>query len=213
MAQPAWAALPVRVRLAAIARLRGAIAADAAGLAALLRASAIDPALVAVLDESVAAAQAAMAAGIDKVFLTGSVETGRAVLQRLAATVTPAVMELSGEDPVFVLPGADLGLVAEALAFALRFNGGATCIAPRRVFVPAPLHAELANRLTGTPTLMLVPVASAEQALAIAGRSPYALGAARVVHGRGLHRRLHAAGRLALAALRPRRRALTGPAR
>ena len=45
-------------------------------------------------------------------------------------------MELSGNDAVFVLPGADLSLVASCLAYGLRLNGGATCIAPRRVFIP-----------------------------------------------------------------------------
>ena len=44
---------------------------------------------------------------------------------------------------VFVLPSADLDLVADALAFGLRLNGGATCIAPRRVFVPQAQAAEL----------------------------------------------------------------------
>ncbi|WP_282183732.1 hypothetical protein, partial [Azospirillum brasilense] len=37
-------------------------------------------------------------------------------------------MELSGNDAVFVLPGADLGTVARPLAFGLRLNGSATCI-------------------------------------------------------------------------------------
>jgi len=44
-------------------------------------------------------------------------------------------MELSGNDAVFVMNDADLDLVASCLAYGLRLNGGATCIAPRRVFV------------------------------------------------------------------------------
>lgn len=92
--------------------------------------------LVAVLDESPAAAQWAMDAGVDKVLLTGSLATGREVLARLVPNVTPAIVELSGCDAVFVLPNADLDLVARALTFGLRLNSGATCIAPRRVFVP-----------------------------------------------------------------------------
>ena len=46
-----------------------------------------------------------------------------------------------------MLPGADLALVASCLAYGLRLNGGATCIAPRRVFVPEALAAELESRL------------------------------------------------------------------
>ncbi|WP_280985120.1 aldehyde dehydrogenase family protein [Gluconobacter morbifer] len=44
-------------------------------------------------------------------------------------------MELSGVDPVFVLPGADLEHVARRLVYGARLNNGATCIAPHRVFI------------------------------------------------------------------------------
>jgi acyl-CoA reductase-like NAD-dependent aldehyde dehydrogenase len=72
---------------------------------------------------------------VDHVVLTGSVETGKAVLRQCAETLTPVTMELSGCDAVFVLPGADLERVIAALGFGLRFNGSATCMAPRRVFL------------------------------------------------------------------------------
>lgn len=197
--------------------------------------------LFAVLGESPAEAEAVIGAGVDKVVLTGSAETGRRVMARLAETLTPATMELSGNDAVFVLPGADARMVAGALAFGLRFNGSATCIAPRRVFVtrdhaqalehalteriaalpptpvPLPVRARLARlvedalakgaRLIGpspapdepqlapfaladarpdmallsedvfAPVLALVAVADMEEALGLATRSPYALGA------------------------------------
>ena len=47
-----------------------------------------------------------------------------------------------------MLPNADLELVARALAFGLRLNAGATCIAPRRVFVPKSRLYALQQRLT-----------------------------------------------------------------
>jgi acyl-CoA reductase-like NAD-dependent aldehyde dehydrogenase len=96
--------------------------------------SGIDPRLLPVLDESPEDAQAAIAAGVDKVVLTGGVRAGRAVLRELAGRLVPATMELSGSDAVFVLPGADLEIVAKSLAWGLALNAGATCIAPRRVF-------------------------------------------------------------------------------
>lgn len=116
-------------------------------LAALLADSELDPHLLTVLDESAGSAMAAIRAGVDKVVLTGSAETGRAVLAELAPRVTPATVELSGCDAVFVLPGADLELVARAVAFGMTLNGGATCIAPRRLFVPHELAVELAERI------------------------------------------------------------------
>jgi acyl-CoA reductase-like NAD-dependent aldehyde dehydrogenase len=95
----------------------------------------LDPALLQLLDESPQSAEAAIAAGVDKVFLTGSAATGTAVLSQLAAHRTPAVMELSGCDAVFVLPGAAVDRVVAAVAFGLRLNGSATCMAPRRLFL------------------------------------------------------------------------------
>lgn len=85
--------------------------------------------------------------GIDKVVLTGSAETGREVLAELAPRLVPAVMELSGCDAAFVRKDADLDRVVDALVFGLRLNAGATCIAPRRVFVESTLAASLADRL------------------------------------------------------------------
>ncbi len=113
----------------------------------MLIASGVPPELITVLDAAPAAATAAIEAGVDKVFLTGSAVTGELVLHGLAGSSTPSVMELSGCDAVFVLEGADLTRVVEALAFGLRFNGSATCMAPRRVFVALSLAAELQSRL------------------------------------------------------------------
>ena len=80
-------------------------------------------------------ADVAIATGVDKVFLTGSAATGTAVLHQLAGHLKPAVMELSGCDAVFVLPGAELDRAVAALTFGLRLNGSATCMAPRRLFL------------------------------------------------------------------------------
>jgi acyl-CoA reductase-like NAD-dependent aldehyde dehydrogenase len=208
-------------------------------LAGLLRAAGLPDGALTVLPDSVAAGSAAVEVGFDRVVLTGSAATGRQVLRAAAERLTPCAMELSGNDPVFVLEGADIGLTAAALAYGLRLNGGATCIAPRKVFIrpeaagtleralavrladapavalPAPALARLralleqaqsaGARLSGwpgeaatrpilvadarpdlellrqdvfAPVLSIVPVPDEGAALAAAGQSPYALGAA-----------------------------------
>ncbi len=124
----------------------------------MLIASGMPPELVAVLDPAPSAALEAIEAGVDKVFLTGSAATGEAVLRLLAASATPSVMELSGCDAVFCLPGADLDRVVDALAFGLRMNGSATCMAPRRVFVAQAMAEELERKL-GATLSGLAPVA------------------------------------------------------
>lgn len=118
-----------------------------AALSELLKAAGLPSQLAQLLDEDVASARAAIAQGVERVVLTGSADTGRAILSDLAPRLTPATLELSGSDAVFVLPDADLRLVADALAFGLRLNGGATCIAPRRVFVPQAQATELERRV------------------------------------------------------------------
>jgi len=91
--------------------------------------------LLRVTDESVTASEAEVARGADKVFFTGSSDTGRGLMRRLAETAIPCVMELSGCDAVVVLASADVERVVKALTFGMRLNGSATCMAPRRVFL------------------------------------------------------------------------------
>ncbi|MBW4025016.1 MAG: aldehyde dehydrogenase family protein [Proteobacteria bacterium] len=110
-------------------------AAPIEALAAILTEAGLPEGVLQLLQESVPTGNAAVGAGFDRIVLTGSAETGRAVLAAAAPTLTPATMELSGNDAMLVLPGADIAVVAAALAYGLRLNSGATCIAPRRVFV------------------------------------------------------------------------------
>ena len=108
---------------------------QAFALRTLLVESGLNPELLTLLEPGVESAAAAIEAGVDHVVLTGSAETGKAVMRLLAETLTPSTMELSGCDGVFVLPGAELEHTVRALAFGLRFNGSFTCMAPRRLFL------------------------------------------------------------------------------
>jgi len=100
-----------------------------------MRGAGLPAGLLEVTEDSVEAAKDAIAAGVDKVFFTGSAASGRALMQQLAETLTPCVVELSGCDAVFVLASADLARVVKALSFGMRLNGSATCMAPRRVIL------------------------------------------------------------------------------
>ena len=144
-------------------------AAAMVALAAMLRAAGLPPGLFSVLDDTAQAARDAIAAGVDRVVLTGSAATGRAVLAQLAPLLVPAAMELSGRDPLVVLPGADLDLAARAIAFGLAFNAGRTCIAPRRVIVTAADRAALLGHLS--PLLAAAPALPASADLLRRGRA------------------------------------------
>jgi acyl-CoA reductase-like NAD-dependent aldehyde dehydrogenase len=154
-------------------------------LRSLLLGAGLPPELFVLLSEDVSEAQRLMRSGVaDKVVLTGSSGTGRAVLSELAQTLTPATMELSGCDAVFVLPGADVTLVAKALKLGVTLNSGNTCIAPRRVYGPAALLSEIRQTLLRSlpdgqspASLSFVDVDDVESALKLAAGSRYALGA------------------------------------
>jgi acyl-CoA reductase-like NAD-dependent aldehyde dehydrogenase len=132
--------------------------------------------LLTVLDEQVESAIAALRSGVNKLVLTGSVGSGRAVLREAAEHLIPSTVELSGADAVFVQPGADLSRAADAIKFGSQLNGGDTCIAPKRIFVHHSVADPLRARLMGCD-IPLTPVRNDDEALELAARSPYALGA------------------------------------
>ena len=104
-------------------------------LRSALVAAGLPGALFQIIAEDRAVGEALASAAIDKLFLTGAAATGQAVAGRLAARTVPAVLELSGNDAVFVLAAGDIDMAARAIVWGMGLNGGATCIAPRRVFV------------------------------------------------------------------------------
>lgn len=113
----------------------------------LVELAGIDVRLFGLLPESAEAARLAIAARPNKVLFTGSAVVGEQVLYQLAPQLTPATMELSGCDAVIVRADADLDLVVKALKFSLALNDGATCMAPKRIFVAAACATELEGRL------------------------------------------------------------------
>jgi len=138
----------------------------------------LDPALLNLLEEKIEAAQEVIAAGIDKVFFTGSSENGRALLATLAPRNIPSVMELSGEDAVVVMADANLDLVERALEFGRRLNGGDSCIAPRRIIALETIADDLAGRLrnAGLAHISLDRVPDETAALELARASEFGLG-------------------------------------
>ncbi len=99
--------------------------------------------LLQVTDDSPSAGADAILLRPDKIFFTGSASIGREVLKLAAERTIPVVAELSGCDAAIVLPSANVDLVLDALSFGMRFNGSATCMAPRRLFLVGGAHKAL----------------------------------------------------------------------
>jgi acyl-CoA reductase-like NAD-dependent aldehyde dehydrogenase len=118
----------------------------------------ISPELVVLLDESPDTAADVIAAGVDKIWLTGSARTGRAVAKLAAETLTPLVSELSGCDAVILLPGADAVLAARAITFGLSLNNSQTCMRPHRVLVHESLEANFRQALQKRLSAIRVPI-------------------------------------------------------
>ncbi len=148
----------------------------AEAFAVMAQAAGLPPGVLTVVDESPQTAQQLIAAGVDKIVVTGSIETGRAVLEQAAGAVTPVIAELSGSDAFIVHQSADLQKAARALRFGTTLNGGQTCIAPRRLLVHASVAAPFEQHVQSLPIPMLQFATDAE-AIELANRSAYALGA------------------------------------
>ena len=91
---------------------------------------------------------AALIDEVDFVHFTGSVETGRRVMERAARTLTPVGLELGGKDPMIVLADADLERAANAAIAYGMGNAGQTCISIERIYVEEPVHDEFVRRVT-----------------------------------------------------------------
>ena len=78
----------------------------------------------------------------DMVSFTGSTEVGRAIGARAGAALKKVVLELGGQNPYVVLPGADVERAAAAGAWGSFLHQGQICMSTRRHLVPAGMAEE-----------------------------------------------------------------------
>ena len=86
-------------------------------------------------------------AGIDHVTFTGSVATGRRVMQAAAQNITSVTLELGGKSPVVVLADCDMDEAVDGVIGAIFENAGQICSAGSRLVVERAVHAEMVERL------------------------------------------------------------------
>ncbi|MGW4745645.1 aldehyde dehydrogenase family protein [Streptomyces sp. NPDC004290] len=85
--------------------------------------------------------------GIRHVTFTGSVPTGRAVAGAAAGSLARVTLELGGNDAAVLLDDADVERIADRLFWSAFRNCGQVCMAVKRVYAPARLHAEVVEAL------------------------------------------------------------------
>jgi acyl-CoA reductase-like NAD-dependent aldehyde dehydrogenase len=83
----------------------------------------------------------------DMVFLTGSTQTGRLVMQKAAEMFLPVVCELGGKDPMIVLDDADLEAAARWGVWGAMYNTGQACVSVERVYVLDAVYDEFVRRV------------------------------------------------------------------
>lgn len=97
---------------------------------------------IAVVQGGVETSQALLQEKFDKVFFTGSVSVGKAVMEAAAKHLTPVTLELGGKSPCIVHEDANLKLAAKRIAWGKFTNAGQTCIAPDYLY----LHKSIKER-------------------------------------------------------------------
>ena len=85
--------------------------------------------------------------GIDKISFTGSVETGKKVLERAAGTLKRVTLELGGNDPAIILDDVDPEAIAKKLFFAAFVNSGQVCMAIKRIYAHEAIYDALCAAL------------------------------------------------------------------
>ncbi|MEU6697702.1 aldehyde dehydrogenase family protein [Pseudonocardia sp. NPDC046786] len=113
-------------------------------------------------------------ARIAAVSYTGGVEGGRAVGQACARNFTPADLELSGNNPVVVLPDAQPGTVVEHVVPGMLLLNGQWCAGPRRLVVPqSRLDDYLAALAAALDALPIGPTTDPGTVLGPLGHGPH----------------------------------------
>ncbi len=130
-----------------------AISAIAAGNRVLVKAPALAPHTMELLEEGFAAIAAVEELalvrpspavdlafprlGFQHLVFSGATDTGRSVARAAARSLTPVTLSLSGKSPAIVAPGCDLRRAAHAIVAGKLVNAGQICVAPDYCLVPA----------------------------------------------------------------------------
>ncbi|GAB1314672.1 Aldehyde dehydrogenase domain-containing protein [Madurella fahalii] len=78
--------------------------------------------------------------GVAKVSFTGSVATGKKVMQACAATLKRVTLELGGNDAAIIYPDVDIAAVVPKIARLAFVHTGQVCMAAKRIYVHEDIY-------------------------------------------------------------------------
>ena len=93
------------------------------------------------------AGDAFIESGIDKLFFTGSVSSGKKLMAKAAETLTPLNLELGGNDAMLVCEDADLDRASSGAVWAGLQNCGQSCAGVERIYVHESAYGPFLERL------------------------------------------------------------------
>ncbi|CAD6446807.1 76fefeef-2e40-4ff3-9798-a1e5d3bd86fd [Sclerotinia trifoliorum] len=85
--------------------------------------------------------------GIDKIAFTGSIETGKKVMESCAKTLKRVTLELGGNDSCIVCEDVDIENVVPQIAQLALMNSGQICMDIKRLYVHADIYDQFLSAL------------------------------------------------------------------
>lgn len=85
--------------------------------------------------------------GVKKIAMTGSTDTGKAILAACAPQLKKVSLELGGNCPAIVCGDAEIDLAAKVIAYKAFRNMGQSCSSVNRVYAHESVHDALAAKL------------------------------------------------------------------
>ena len=89
---------------------------------------------------------------VNKVVFTGSVETGKKIMEGAAHTLKRLTLELGGNDAGIILPGTKIEPLLERLFWGCFINAGQTCAALKRLYVHEDQYEEVVQKFSAYVT-------------------------------------------------------------
>lgn len=88
------------------------------------------------------AGAALVESGVNKIAFTGSVATGKRIMEAASKNLTPLTLELGGKDPMIVFADADLDVASSAAVWGAFSNSGQICASVERLYVEDSIKDE-----------------------------------------------------------------------
>ena len=84
---------------------------------------------------------------IAKISFTGSIATGKKVMETSAKTLKRVTLELGGNDASIILPDVDIKKIAPEVVMGAFQNSGQVCVATKRIYIHESIYKEFVEEM------------------------------------------------------------------